>query len=77
VTNVLRNNLELTGLMISIIGGVAGIAGMVGAFYVIPYRMEAAETQIRHLSASHEKDHELLNRIEERLIAIQKSVERK
>lgn len=71
-----KRNLEVIGLIFSVIGGAFGAAGMVGAFYVLPYRMNAAEVEIRRISETHEKDHELLLRIEERLINIQKTVAR-
>jgi hypothetical protein len=53
---------------------VAGLAGMFGAFVLLPSRMEAAERQIARLSANDERNRELLVRIEERLIQVQVEV---
>jgi hypothetical protein len=77
MTDVKKTNLELVGLSVAIIGGIGGIAGMVGAFYILPYRVSAIEHQIETVVVRTNNDHELLMRIEERLIAVQKELNRK
>jgi hypothetical protein len=77
MTDVKKTNLELVGLAVAIIGGIIGIAGGVGAFYILPYRVEAMEHKIETVVVRHDNDHELLMRIEERLIAVQKELNRK
>jgi hypothetical protein len=77
MTDMRKTNLELVGLAVAIVGGVIGIAGGVGAFYILPYRVEAMEHKIETVVTRHDNDHELLMRIEERLIAVQKELGRK
>lgn len=83
MTQKAKLNLELTGIVIGFFGGIGGICGLIGAFYTFPLRMEAAEKKIQavetkmdliHLRS--QEDHELLTRIEERLIALQNEVRR-
>ena len=77
MTDMRKTNLELVGLAVAIVGGIIGIAGGVGAFYILPYRVEAMEHKIETVVTRHDNDHELLMRIEERLIAVQKELGRK
>jgi ABC-type lipoprotein release transport system permease subunit len=74
MTDVKKTNLELVGLAIAILGGIIGIAGGVGAFYILPYRVEAMEHKLETVVVRHDNDHELLLRIEERLINVQKEL---
>ena len=77
MTDMRKTNLELVGLAVAVIGGIIGIAGGVGAFYILPYRVEAMEHKIEAVVNRHDNDHELLMRIEERLLAVQKELARK
>jgi len=61
----LRKQLELGGVLI---GLVAGLTGLFGAFVLLPSRMDAAEKNLQRLSERSTADRELLVRIEERLI---------
>lgn len=54
----------------AVVGLVAGLAGLFGAFVLLPSRMEAAEKQIIRLNDRDEKAREVLIRIEERLIRV-------
>ena len=83
MTQKAKLNLELTGIIIGFFGGLGGICGLIGAFYTFPLRMEAAEKKIQAVEAKvdlsnarNQEDHELLTRIEERLIALQNEVRR-
>lgn len=48
-----------------IIGILAGIAGLLGAWFVLPYRVTATETEIISLKTRMEMQHEILIRIDE------------
>ena len=48
-----------------IIGILAGIAGLLGAWFVLPYRVTATETEIVSLKTRMEMQHEILIRIDE------------
>lgn len=67
----IKKHLEVSA---AVLGLVAGLVGMFGAFVLLPSRMEAAERQIARLSANDERNRELLVRIEERLIQVQVEV---
>ena len=70
----LRKQIELSA---AALGLVAGLAGLFGAFVLLPSRMEAAERQIYRLNERDEKNREMLVRIEERLIQVQGELKRK
>lgn len=56
--------LNLTRLAI-IIGVLAGIFGLVGAWFILPYRMEQAEKNISEMQAVQHQQQEVLIRIDE------------
>ena len=58
-----RLNLTRLGL---VVGLAAGLAGLFGAFVLLPYRMEAAEQAIRDVQSKALIDHDLLLRLDER-----------
>ncbi len=57
-------------MVAAVIGVAAGLAGMFGAFVLLPSRMEAAERQITRLNERDERNRELLVRLEERQIQV-------
>lgn len=59
------------------LGLVAGLTGLFGAFVLLPSRMEAAERQIARLNDRDEKSREMLVRIEERLIQVQGEISKR
>jgi len=67
------------GLQVSaaVLGLVAGLTGLFGAFVLLPSRMEAAERQIARLNDRDEKSREMLVRIEERLIQVQGEISKR
>lgn len=69
-----RQFIETIGLCVAVVGGVGGF---VGAFYLLPYRMEGAEKRLEILARRYDADHELLLRIEERIINLQQEMRRK
>lgn len=73
----MKSPLQTIALGLSVIMGMGGVAGLVGAFYILPYRVEAVERQVGNLRLQRDADRELLTRIEERLIAVQRALERK
>lgn len=72
-----KGRIEFVGLIVGVLGGIGGLAGMVGAFWLLPYRVEAVEKRIDTIAIQRADDHELLTRIEERLIAVQQEIRRK
>ena len=61
----------------AMLGLVAGVTGLFGAFVLLPSRMEAAERQIARLNDRDEKSREMLVRIEERLIQVQGEISKR
>lgn len=61
----------------AVLGLVAGLTGLFGAFVLLPSRMEAAERQIARLNDRDEKSREMLVRIEERLIQVQSEISKR
>ena len=51
---------------------VAGVAGLLGAWAVIPYRVQQVEKSVDAIAAARAADRELLYRIDERLQSIQR-----
>jgi hypothetical protein len=68
MSDKLKSKIELAAVCIGFIGG---LGGMFGAFYLLPYRMDAVEARVEKISSQRADDRELLLRIEERLIAVQ------
>lgn len=71
----------------ALLGILAGIAGLLGAWFVLPYRMDAAEkairevqsesrSAVRELQASSRIDHDMLQRIDERTARMEKALDR-
>lgn len=77
MTQQAKARIEFVGLIIGILGGLGGIAGMISAFYLLPYRVEAMEKRIETISLQRADDRELLTRIEERLIAVQQELRKR
>lgn len=51
---------------------IAGIAGLLGAWMVLPTKMELMGNRVSSIENKQDRDHDLLLRIEERLINVQK-----
>lgn len=68
-----KTNLQMFGLLVAVS---TGITGLFGAFVILPYKVEAIEQQVKSNAEKTATDHELLVRIEERLITVQKQIER-
>lgn len=77
MTQQAKARIEFVGLIIGVLSGLGGIAGMIGAFYLLPYRVEAVEKRIETISLQRADDRELLTRIEERLIAVQQELRKR
>jgi len=77
---IMKRNLELFGLILAV---VMSVGSVITYFVVLPYRMSAQEARsfaieekVVEISRQRALDHELLTRIEERLISLQKSIDR-
>lgn len=77
MTTATKGRIEFVGLVVGVLGGIGGLAGMIGAFWLLPYRVEAVEKRIDSIAIQRNADHELLTRIEERLIAVQDALRKK
>lgn len=77
MTQQAKARIEFVGLIIGVLSGLGSIAGMIGAFYLLPYRVEAVEKRIETISLQRADDRELLTRIEERLIAVQQELRKR
>lgn len=73
----MKFNLQSVALALSVLMGLGGMAAAVGSFFILPYRVEAVERQVLNLRIQRESDRELLTRIEERLINVQRALERR
>lgn len=62
--------------VLAVIGVLSGIAGLLGAWFVLPYRMDAAEKAIREVQKQSATDHDLLQRIDERTARMEKAIDR-
>ncbi len=67
-----KDSLSRIGL---VVGVVSGLSGLFGAFVLLPYRIEAAEQDIRQVKAEARIDHELLVRIDERAKRIEQRLD--
>lgn len=68
----LKLNLSRIGL---VVGVVSGLSGLLGAFVLLPYRINAAESEIRQMKTEARADHELLVRIDERNERMEKAID--
>lgn len=68
MSDSLRRQIE-TGA--AVIGLISGVAGLLGAWFIIPYRVTAVETRMEVLSTNAARDHDILVRIEERVKQMQ------
>jgi hypothetical protein len=59
-----------------VIGLLAGLAGLLGAWFVLPYRVSAAENAIREVQTQARTDHDLIQRIDERTARMEKAIDR-
>lgn len=68
-----RQSLQLG---VGIITVALAISSAIGAFYVLPYRMSAAEAAISKMQDERKTDRELLLRIDERTARMDKTLDR-
>lgn len=73
MSDILKLNLAKTGLLVAIL---AGLAGLLGAWVVLPYRMSAAEATLSQLSHETRVDHEALTRVDERTARMERVLDR-
>jgi hypothetical protein len=64
---MIKRNLELTGLVVAIVGGLCGIGGMVEAFLILPYEMRSMEKRVEAMEVLSKSDHDVIVRIDERV----------
>lgn len=69
----IKSNLTVIGLVVSV---TAGVFGFVGTFTILPYRINAAEIEIKQLKEERRADREILIRIEEQLKFLGLKIER-
>jgi hypothetical protein len=67
----MKRNLEIAGM---ILGLVLAASSAVKAFYLLPYQVAQLECAQRTADQEKRTDHELLVRIEERLIYVQEKI---
>lgn len=67
--------LSLTRLGV-IVGVISGLAGLFSAWFILPYRMAAAETAIKAVQEQAYTDHSLLQRIDERTARMERALDR-
>lgn len=67
-----KESLSRIGL---VVGLLSGITGLLGAFVLLPYRISAAEQEIRQVKIETRADHELLVRIDERNARMEKAID--
>ena len=67
------NDMKKFLLLVSLaLGVMTGISGLFGAWFVIPTKMEMTNQRVGAVEQKQDRDHDLLLRIEERLINVQK-----
>lgn len=66
-----KTRIEFAALLVGLL---MSAGGMFGAFYLLPYRMDAMENRVGKITEQRQGDRELLLRIEERLIAMQREI---
>jgi hypothetical protein len=54
------------------IGVITGMVGLLGAWLVLPTKMELMNARVVNIEQKQDRDHDLLTRIEERLISVQR-----
>lgn len=59
-----------------VLGVIAAFVALFGAFVVLPYRMDAAEGDIKELRSRAHTDHDLIQRIDERTARMEKALDR-
>lgn len=69
----MKVSLMKVGVVVTVL---IGIAGLLGAWFVLPYRVAAAEAEIKEVRYQSAKDHDMLQRIDERTGRMEKALER-
>ena len=67
-----KESLSRIGLAVGVL---SGLTGLLGAFVLLPYRISAAEQEIRQVKIETRADHELLVRIDERNARMEKAID--
>lgn len=60
----------------TVVGLLAALTAFLGAWFVLPYRMTAAESAIREVKSQSERDHDLIQRIDERTARMEKAIDK-
>lgn len=66
-------SLVKTSVVVTVILAILGLAG---AWLLIPYRLSIAEAEIKEVRLQSAKDHDMLQRIDERTGRMEKALER-
>jgi hypothetical protein len=72
VGDAIRKRIEVVATIVAVL---TGLSGLIGAWFVIPYRVEAVEKRQIAIEMVSKADHDILVRMEERLISVQKTLE--
>lgn len=67
---------DTIGRVAQIVGLLAALTAFLGAWFILPYRMTAAESAIREVKSQSERDHDLIQRIDERTARMEKAIDR-
>ena len=73
MSDQVKLNIARFGLLVGIL---SGLAGLFGAWFVLPYRMSAAEQAIKDVQSQGYADHSLLQRIDERTERMERALDR-
>lgn len=59
--------IQISCLVLGVCGGFAGVLGLIGAYYLLPYRVNQIELKLNELTAQANFDRSMLIRIDERM----------
>lgn len=76
MSDATKKKLERAAITVGLIGGVLGLLASLSFFFLVPYRMEAAERDISALQTKETASHDMLVRIDERTAAMKAKIDR-